>query len=156
MRKLITILSILIILVIVVIQFFQPLKNISDNISGDILHIEKVPENIQGIITNACLDCHSNNTNYLWYHKVAPVSWMVSKHIVEGKKELNLSEWREMDIYDKIGNLEEMGQEVERKEMPLKSYSVIHKNARLTKKQIEEFRIWTEKLSIELLEQLKD
>jgi hypothetical protein len=155
MRKIFRILFFTGLLVFIVIQFFQPDRNASDDISNHILEIEKVPDNIKMVLENSCLDCHSNQTNYLWYHKMAPVSWMIDKHIQEGKDELNFSEWGAFDIYDKIETLEEMYQEVERKKMPLKSYTSIHKKAKLSEKQEAELRAWTEKLGLELLAKIE-
>lgn len=142
-------------LLFLIIQVIQPDRNTSDNFSNHIFETETVPDNIKTIFQNACLDCHSNQTNYLWYHKIAPVSWMVEKHIKEGKDELNLSDWGTFDIYDKIGTLEEICQEVEREKMPLKSYAAIHKKARLTEKQEAELCAWTEKLGLELLAKIE-
>lgn len=156
MRNIFRILLFTALLLFVVIQFFQPERNTSDESSNHILEIEKVPDNIKMVLENACLDCHSNQTNYLWYHKMAPVSWMIEKHIQEGKEELNFSDWGEFDIYDKIGILEEICQEVERKKMPLKSYTAIHKKAKLSEQQEAEFCAWTEKLGLELLAKIKD
>lgn len=151
MRKLFLILLAALLVTFVVIQFFQPLKNNRKISSDHILQKENVPANINAILKNACLDCHSNQTKYLWYHKIAPVSWMINKHIVEGKDELNLSDWGKMDIYDKIGTLEEICQEVERKKMPLETYVKMHKKAKLSDEQKAELCIWTEKLSLELI-----
>lgn len=156
MLKLFKIVFIILLLVFIAIQFFQPEKNSSNDHSKHIISTEQVPENIKTILTNACLDCHSNNTNYQWIHKPAPVSWMVNKHIVKGKGELNLSEWGDFDIYDKIGTLEEMCNEAERKTMPLKSYSAVHKKAKLSDEQIAELCAWAEKLSENLLEVIKE
>ncbi len=41
----------------------------------------------------SCFDCHSNNTNYPWYSKVAPISWYINSHIKKGRKILNFSKW---------------------------------------------------------------
>lgn len=141
---------------IMVIQFFQPERNSSEDFSNHLFKTENIPENIKVIFQNACLDCHSNQTNYLWYHKMAPVSWMIDKHIQEGKDELNLSDWGQFDIFDKIGTLEEICQEVERNKMPLKSYEAIHKKAKLTEKQKAELCAWTEKLGLELLAKIEN
>jgi len=151
MKKILQLFFILIVILFIAIQFFQPEKNKGESISDHILEVENIPENIKITLQNACLDCHSNQTNYLWYHKIAPVSWMVNKHVVLGKDELNLSEWGDMDIYDKIGTLEEICQEVERKKMPIKAYVKMHKKAKLTEEQVAELCAWTENLSLEML-----
>ena len=151
MRKLIKVVVIFLFVVFVILQFFQPEKNISTDISNHIFEKEQIPENIKTMIKNACLDCHSNQTKYLWYHNISPVSLMVNKHVVDGKNELNLSDWGENDIYDKIGILEDICKEVERNKMPLKEYTLMHKDAKLSDEQIAELCVWTEKLGLELL-----
>ena len=154
MIKLFRITLVFLLVVLIVIQFFQPDKNSSQDFSSHIFKVEQVPDNIQTILKNACLDCHSNNTNYQWYHKPAPISWMINKHIIDGKDELNLSDWGEFDIFDKIGTLEEICKETERKTMPLKSYTSIHRKAKLSDEQINALCEWTEKIGEEMLSKI--
>ncbi|WP_346861000.1 heme-binding domain-containing protein [uncultured Draconibacterium sp.] len=151
MRKTLRLVGIILVLGLVILQFFQPEKNQEERTNKHIFEVEQVPANIQTVLSNACLDCHSNTTHYTWYNKIAPVSWMVNEHIVEGKDELNLSEWGDMDVFEKITKLEEVCQEAERKTMPLKSYRFIHPKAKLNEEQISELCDWTTKLSEELL-----
>ena len=155
MQKLFRIVVIILLVAFITMQFFQPEKNIGEVSANHIFEKEQVPENIKSIIKNACLDCHSNQTNYLWYHKIAPVSWMVNKHVVKGKDELNLSDWGELDIYDKIVILEDICQEVERKKMPIKSYTAMHKKAKLSNEQVAALCAWTEKLGLEMLSSIE-
>lgn len=151
MRILFKILVVVAIVAFIVIQFFQPEKNNGEITDNHIFRQEKLPENVQSTIKNACLDCHSNNTDYPWYNKIAPVSWMVNKHVVEGKKELNFSEWGNMDTYDKIVALEDIRQEVEQKTMPLKEYVAMHKEAKLTDEQVTALLAWIDKRGAELV-----
>jgi mono/diheme cytochrome c family protein len=139
------------IIAFIVIQFFQPEKNVGEITQNHIFKQEQLPENVQQTFQNACMDCHSNNTNYPWYNKIAPVSWMLNKHVTEGKDEMNFSEWGEMDAYDKIGVLEDIRQEVERKTMPLKGYVVMHKEAKLSEEQIAALLAWIDKKGAELV-----
>ncbi|MDO8951467.1 MAG: heme-binding domain-containing protein [Draconibacterium sp.] len=151
MRLIIKILVVIGIVTFIVIQFFQPEKNISEITQNHIFKQEQLPENVHQTLKNACMDCHSNNTNYPWYNKIAPVSWMLDKHVTEGKDELNFSEWGEMDAYDKIGALEDIRQEVERKTMPLKEYAALHKEAKLTDEQRAALIAWIDKRGVELV-----
>ena len=150
MRKIVLLLGIIIVLGFIVLQFFQPEKNREEITANPIFNQEQVPDKIKTTLTEACLDCHSNNTRYTWYHFM-PVSLMVNKHVIEGKDELNFSEWGKMDVFDKITILEEMCQETERNSMPLKSYKIIHPKAKLKDKEIAELCDWTTKLAEELL-----
>jgi len=151
MKKIIGIVFLILLIALIVAQFFLPEKNDSPREDQHILVAEQVPDHIKTTLTNACLDCHSNQTNYLWYHKIAPVSWVINNHIVEGKEHLNLSEWGQQDVFDKIGTLEEMVEEVEDGEMPLKEYTWLHPKAKLSEKQIAELKEWSEQLSEELI-----
>jgi len=156
MRRIFKIIILILIIGFVAIQFFQPEKNMNDDISGLITEQQQIPDNIKEIFKNSCLDCHSNNTRYWWYDKISPVSWYIDDHIRKGKKELNLSEWGELDIYDQIAALDDIGKEVERNKMPLKSYTFMHKKARLSDDQIKEFMVWIEKYSEELFKSTVD
>ena len=156
MKKFIKIILIILLVIFVTMQFFQPEKNVSESSGNHIFEKEQIPENIKSIFKNACLDCHSNQTNYLWYHNISPVSWMVNKHVVAGKNELNLSDWGYLDIFDKIASLEDICKEVERNKMPLKEYTLMHKEAKLSDEQIAELCAWTEKLGLEILASVKN
>lgn len=151
MRKIILTLLFLIVAAFIVSQFFQPAKNDSEMGSNHILKQAQVPTEVAGILKHACLDCHSNQTNYLWYHRVAPVSWFINEHIVEGKTELNLSTWGTMEILDKIAALEDMGKEVKNGKMPIKSYQIMHPKARLSKEETDALIAWTSSFSEKLL-----
>ena len=152
MRKILRIILIIIIVGFIIIQFFRPEKNLGQITDNDILSTQPVPDKVAVILKESCFDCHSDKTRYLWYHKIAPVSWMINNHIKEGKHELNFSEWGGMDIFEKITTLEEIAQESSRKTMPLKSYLIMHPKAKLSDEQIKTIEEWTTKLSEELLE----
>lgn len=151
MRLIIKITGVIVILAFVIIQFFQPEKNISNDDQNLIFNKEQLPEQVKNVLTNSCIDCHSDNTKYLWYHKIAPVSWLVSNDIKKGKKELNLSKWGEMDKYDKISALEDIRQELEQKTMPIKAYVIMHRKAKLTDEDRAAMFTWIDKKGNELV-----
>lgn len=154
MKKAFRIILIFLIVIFIIAQFFQPEKNNSEKSTSHILKVENVPGKMEVLLTNACLDCHSNQTNYLWYHRVSPVSWLINNHIMEGKENMNLSEWGELDVFDKIGTLEEMYEEVENGEMPLNEYVLLHPKAKISENDMDLFRKWTESLSEELISEM--
>jgi hypothetical protein len=41
----------------------------------------------------ACFDCHSNEVKTPWYGKIAPISWLITQHVDDGRASLNLSDW---------------------------------------------------------------
>jgi hypothetical protein len=89
------------------------------------------------IIKRACYDCHSMETDYPWYSNFAPVSWYLQKHINHGREHLNFSEWTQYSSDDQAHLLEEMIEEIKEGEMPLKSYRLLHAEARLSEDEIE-------------------
>lgn len=153
MLRILRVVGILLVIGFVVLQFFQPGKNSEPPSGDDLFAAQQVPDDVQQILKNSCYDCHSNQTRYLWYHRISPVSWMVNHHIEEGKHELNLSEWGKLDLYDQITNLEEMAKEAKRKTMPLKSYLIMHPGAKLSAQQIETLEKWSSDLGEKLLKE---
>lgn len=137
-----------------VIQFFQPAKN--DNLinpQNDIVFKLDIPAAIKKKIVNACYDCHSNKTAYPFYNNIAPVSWMMARHIREGKDHLNFSEWANYDRKKQIKLLTKICDEITSGEMPLKSYVFMHKNAIIDEKELKEICTWTEQASEQVMSQ---
>ena len=114
---------------------------IADNPS-DIIVNNTIPSNIQSMLRTSCYDCHSNETIYPWYAYVAPVSFLVSKDTREGRRELNFSEWEKLDADEKAEMLEEIAEEVEEGEMPMKIYPITHPKAKLSDENREEIENW--------------
>jgi hypothetical protein len=77
----------------------------------------------------ACFDCHSNETVWPWYSKIAPVSWLVYWDVVEGRKHLNFSEWK--GGTGKHEKPHELTKEVIEGEMPPLQYNIAHPEAKL-------------------------
>jgi len=47
----------------------------------------------RALAVRACFDCHSNETVWPWYANVAPISWLLQRHVDEGREKLNVSQW---------------------------------------------------------------
>ncbi|KRD08810.1 cytochrome C [Flavobacterium sp. Root901] len=138
---------ILIAVIFVLIQFFRPEKNISEKENFN--SIEKqhaVPKNVSLILKTSCYDCHSNNTHYPWYNNIQPLAWWLNKHVVEGKRELNFDEFNRYSSEKKKKKLTEIIDEIEKKDMPLYSYTIIHSNAKISLEQQKEVNNWAKKL----------
>lgn len=130
-------------IVLVVIQFVRPEKNTSGTVGANDIRVSNpVPANVLSVLKRACFDCHSNNTNYPWYANIQPVGWWLQNHINEGKEELNFSEFGTYSAKKAAHKLEETAEMVEEKEMPLESYTWIHKNAKLTQDEIKLVADW--------------
>lgn len=135
-------------IVLVIIQFIHPTKNQSEGISAnDITKSFGVPDDVQGILKKACNDCHSNNTVYPWYSKIQPVDWWLNDHVVDGKRHLNFSEFITYPAKKQRKKLEEVIETVKEGEMPLNSYTWIHKEAILTEAEKLTLSNWADTLS---------
>lgn len=136
----------------ILIQFFRPEKNLGErDHDGDMLQVLQVNDTLATLLRNACYDCHSNHTNYPWYNQIAPVSWMMDKHIRKGKEEMNFSEFGNLSKGGRIGVLADICDVVDAGTMPLQSYMLIHKNARLSLDEMESICNWTEKEALRIM-----
>lgn len=94
-----------------------------------------VPPYVSRIINEACGNCHSNETRWPWYSRVAPLSWMIGNHVHEGRKTLNFSEWAKNGADFRVASIVKLSAAcaaVEQGIMPPRSYLVLHPEARLS------------------------
>ena len=122
--------------VFVVIQFFQIDKTnpVSDE-NLDFLKINNTAPELAAQIKTSCYDCHSNQSVYPWYSNIQPVGWFLKHHIDDGKKHLNFSEFGSYSTKKQAHKLEECEELLEKNEMPLSSYTIIHREAILSETQ---------------------
>jgi hypothetical protein len=102
------------------------------------------------VLGSACLDCHSYQTTWPWYAKVAPVSWWLTHHVGEGREHLNFSTWAALPPDRQDEKLEELIEMVREGEMPLRSYALGHPEARLGEGEREVLVAWARGLRREL------
>ncbi len=144
---------VLLLLVALVIMQFIPVdkpETTTDN-PNDITKDISVPKEIAARLKTSCYDCHSNETKYPWYSKVAPVKWALFNHIEEGREHLNFSEWKTLSNDDKIDALDEVVEVLEEGEMPMESYLILHSEAKLSQQQKEDVMAWAESLMGQLM-----
>jgi hypothetical protein len=105
------------------------------------------PPEVRPILYRACYDCHSNQTQWPWYSRIAPVSWIVAHHVREGRDHLNFSEWGDYlsDPETAIQKLDEIKKLVRNDAMPPWYYRITHPPARLDANDRQALIAWTEK-----------
>lgn len=103
-------------------------------------------------LKKSCYDCHSNQADLPWYSKMAPSSWLLAGHINEGRSYLNFSEWEEYSNLEKIGLLDDIRDEVSSGKMPLKSYLLIHRDAKPGSEEISAILKWVDDATAKILE----
>jgi len=124
--------------ILIAIQFV-PVSKTNPPVTADLNEPIKVKE----IFKRACYNCHSNETVWPWYSNIAPVSWLVADDVKEAREHLNFSEWGNLSRKDKVKMKEEIWEEIEKEEMPLWKYKILHPEAMLTQKDKSLIRDWT-------------
>ncbi|QNM85872.1 heme-binding domain-containing protein [Polaribacter pectinis] len=147
--KTVKIILLILLVAFVGIQFVPTERNQTDIVPvTDFMLVNNVPNNIKNKLQVSCYDCHSNNTKYPWYNKIQPIAWFLEEHIKDGKKELNFSEWGSLTNRRKVSKLRSIIKQIESGEMPLNSYTLIHKDAKFSSEETNEI--------INFIAQLKD
>lgn len=136
------------VLVLIALQFYHPARNVSTAAPGpdDFVARYAVPDPFRGQLHESCYDCHSNNTRYPWYTHVQPAGWWLQHHVNEGKAHLNLSEFGRYSASRRADKMDAMIDELTFRTMPLKSYTLVHRNARLTKAESDALADWLQRM----------
>jgi hypothetical protein len=136
-----------ILIVFIAIQFIQPERNYSGQVlPTDISNIYIIPENVHILLKNACYDCHSNNTDYPFHCFIQPIRWEIERDIKNGKEKLNFSEFGSYSPRRRISKWVDIEKRIKDGTMPLSSYKLMHKKARLNKEEKELLINWIEKI----------
>lgn len=133
----------LLVVAFVFIQFYRPditPRQVDVSNSDLLMNIPGAP----AMVRSACYDCHSNESVLPWYAAVNPVGIFVRNHIIEGRKHLNFSLVLDYPTDKKIKKLNECAEMLREELMPLKSYTWMHSDARLSTEEREEMAHWFE------------
>ena len=135
-------------IIFLLMQLYQPVRNTFSGqvLTTDITKVYDVPKDVQTILATSCYDCHSNNTVYPWYSYIQPARMFLDRHISEGKEELNLSEFGSYSKRKQGSKLKAIASQVKSGEMPLKSYTILHQDAKLSAKNRAILINWIEKV----------
>jgi hypothetical protein len=136
---------------LVIMQFFRPKKNISSSVSlNHIATVYATPQDVKELLKVGCNDCHSNNSKYPWYAEVQPVALWMRNHINEGKDEINFDEFATYNLRRQYRKMEEVIKQVKEGDMPLNSYTWIHKEAVFTPEQKQKLISWAEAIRTQM------
>jgi hypothetical protein len=138
--------KILVILLItfLAIQFIRPSRNsgIAES-NSDITHYVHTPDSILNILKKSCYDCHSNHTDYPWYVNINPVGLWLRYHVNNGKEAINFSDLSGFNKKKLDHRMGDIAEQVEKGEMPLTTYTFIHRYAIPDSGQIRMIKSWT-------------
>ena len=111
--------------------------------SPSILVGEAVPGQVRTLLAQKCGDCHSNNTRWPLYSRVAPASWLVEHDVASGRNHLNFSSWEQYGLDARIDLLSKVGSQLRQGKMPLRGYLLLHPEARLSAAERELILNWS-------------
>ena len=126
-RKIRTV-AILVIAGLFLLAQFVPVERTNPPAKGD---VSAAPE-IEATLRRACYDCHSNETRWRWYTRVAPISWLAAHDVQLGRRQIDFSEWGDYYPATRIRKLRWMDRALRQEAMPPWSYRIVHPEARLT------------------------
>lgn len=134
--------------VVVGIQFVRPALTTTDGAPGanDITALHPTPVGVKSILARACYDCHSDHTRYPWYAHVQPAGWWLARHVKDGRRHLNFSQFGSYSPDRAAHKIESLIDEVEERGMPLRSYTWLHPEARLSEAESKMLVAWAKSL----------
>jgi hypothetical protein len=133
--------------VFVVIQFIRPSKNLGASAgapANDITVLHPTPAVVKDALERACYDCHSDRTRYPWYAEIQPVGWWLANHVSDGKRHLNFSQFGTYEPKRATRKMKQTIEQLRDGEMPLTSYTWIHRDARLSDEERTALESWAQ------------
>ena len=136
---------ILLAILFVVAQVIRPsMSNPTVDESRTLQAKAQVPPEVNAILARSCDDCHSNKTTWPWYTQISPISWYQARHVNDGRRHFNVSDWAKYDNRRATRKLEEICEEVKSDAMPLSSYLLLHPSAKLSDADKQALCNWAE------------
>ncbi|MET0636751.1 MAG: heme-binding domain-containing protein [Chitinophagaceae bacterium] len=90
-----------------------------------------VPDSVMAVLKRSCFDCHSNQTRLKWFDKITPANFLVASDVRAARAAMNFSNWDSLQPSDQRSMLFLAVNEMRIRQMPLKSYRVMHPGASL-------------------------
>ena len=103
---------------------------------GTLLQGANLPADAKAVLVTKCADCHSSETRWPVYARVAPGSWLMERDIVEARKHMDLSRWEQMPMENQQVLLAKISHEAKSGEMPPQQYLLLHWGANLSKADV--------------------
>ena len=133
-------------LFMILIQILQPKRTNPRTVASRTLgaHVP-IPPAVQMSFRRACGDCHSNQTAWPWYSRIAPLSWVVIDDVNQGRRHMNFDDWdAQADSKQANDRLIDICQEIRKKGMPPFSYRLLRKDLELKSEEIAALCAWSE------------
>ena len=120
---------------------FVPVKGIGVNPPER--YAIKAPLEVEAIMRKACFDCHTNETRWPWYARIAPGSWLMARDVKKGRSRMNISEWSDDDKEAMQVDMENSWDQIAEGNTPPWFYQLpFHPDAILSDKEKETLKGW--------------
>jgi cytochrome c len=128
----------------VVLSSIHPWGNLRSGVKADtpLLEGSAVPDEVRHVLETKCADCHSTNTDWPLYSRLAPGSWLVEHDVNEGRNHLNMSQWQRYSLETRIDLLSKIASEARSGQMPVRQYLILHPKARLSSEEQQLIYDW--------------
>ena len=97
----------------------------------------------KAVLQRCCYNCHSNQTCWPWYSRLAPVSWFIAHDVHEARGKMNLSHWGELAPAQQEMLATLAWREVEGNDMPPHGYLLLHSDAKPGDRDKNLIREWS-------------
>jgi hypothetical protein len=131
---------------LIAIEIFQPRRTNPTIVPSRSLesHVNVPPEVLSALL-HSCGDCHSNQTRWPWYSRVAPFSWVIVDDVNEGRRHMNFDDWESLEGPQTANDrLTGICKEIQEKGMPPYSYRLAHGDLRLNPQEITSICAWSQ------------
>jgi cytochrome c551/c552 len=117
---------------------FVPVVRDNPPVTGDL----PGPPEAKALLKRACYNCHSNETVWPGYSRIAPISWFVASDVHEGRGLFNFSQWGETTADQRTAIRQNVWRMIEKGAMPPWDYSLMHSDAKLTDTEKATLKAW--------------
>jgi Haem-binding domain len=146
----------LLILILVIASAARPhsrLTGIAVDSAASIEAETPVPAPVMSTLRRACFDCHSDQTRWPWYASLPVASWLLERDVRRGRGQMNFSRWTTYNRFDRADLLDKACELVAKRDMPLRPYLLLHREAQLNEADISALCAWSRQESARLVEE---
>jgi cytochrome c len=104
---------------------------------GTLLEGATMPADAKAVLVNKCADCHSSETRWPVYARIAPGSWLIERDIIDARKKMDLSHWEQMPADRQQVLAAKIFEEAKSGDMPPLQYQLLHWDAKLSKNDVQ-------------------
>jgi len=101
-----------------------------------------IPVEVKSVLRQKCGDCHSTQTRWRWYGRLAPASWLMERDITEAREQMNLSRWESLPDEEILLLRAEIAGVARAHVMPPLQYRLDHDDVAVTVDDVRLLRNW--------------